>query len=148
VERGESGIPLTSDLQTILDRRFLARGDCVHLFQCILDLFLYFPVVVLFVNVAFWGGGGVALFLALFNLARPRPFMKFCNKLIIYAEELVAPCLTPKLEDTPAGFRKPHNEELHNLYSSSSTTYNWNDQDKKGEMSRPCSMNGVEEECM
>jgi hypothetical protein len=38
-----------------------------------------------------------------------------------------------------------HNEELHNLYSS---TNNQNDQVKEDEMGRACSTNGGEEKCI
>jgi len=30
-----------------------------------------------------------------------RPYLTFCNKLVSYSEELLAPCPTPKLEDHP-----------------------------------------------
>jgi hypothetical protein len=43
----------------------------------------------------------------------------------------------PKRDEVTGGWRKLHNEELHNLYSSPG-------QDKKGEMGGACSTNGEE----
>jgi hypothetical protein len=42
------------------------------------------------------------------------------------------------------GWRKLHNEELHNLYSSSNRVMKV----KEDEMGRECSKNGEEEECV
>jgi hypothetical protein len=53
--------------------------------------------------------------------------------------------LGPKGGEVVGGWRKLHNEELLNLYSSPST-YNYNVQVKEDEMGRACSTNGGEEE--
>jgi hypothetical protein len=45
----------------------------------------------------------------------------------------------PKRDEVTGGWRKLHNEELHNLYSSPSIIKN---EDKQDEMGRACSMNG------
>jgi hypothetical protein len=50
----------------------------------------------------------------------------------------------PKRDEVTGDWRKLHNEELHNLYSS----HKQNDQVKEDEMSRECSTNGSEEECI
>jgi hypothetical protein len=50
----------------------------------------------------------------------------------------------PKGGQVKGGWRKLHNEELHNLYSSP----NKNDQVKEDEIGRACSTNEGEEECI
>jgi hypothetical protein len=51
----------------------------------------------------------------------------------------------PKRDEVTGGWRKLHNEELHNLYTSPNIIRM--DQVKEDEMCRTC-MNGGEEECM
>jgi hypothetical protein len=46
----------------------------------------------------------------------------------------------PKREEVTGSWRKPHNEELHSLYSIPSK--NLNDQVKEDEVGRACSTNG------
>jgi hypothetical protein len=48
-------------------------------------------------------------------------------------------------DEVIGGWRKMHDEELHNLYSSK---HNQNDQVKEGETAMTCSMYGGEEECI
>jgi hypothetical protein len=48
----------------------------------------------------------------------------------------------PKNDETIGRWRKLHNEELHNLYSSP------NDQVKEDEMGRACSTHGKTEKCI
>jgi hypothetical protein len=50
----------------------------------------------------------------------------------------------PKWDEVIGGWRKLHNEELHNLYSSPSIIR----MIKEDEMGRACSTNGGEEECI
>jgi hypothetical protein len=50
----------------------------------------------------------------------------------------------PKRDEVTAGWRKLHNEELHNLYSSPRIIM-YNEQVKENEMGRACSTNGGEE---
>jgi hypothetical protein len=45
----------------------------------------------------------------------------------------------PKRDEVTGGWRKLHNEDLHNLYSS---------QVKEDDMGRACSTIGLEEECI
>jgi hypothetical protein len=52
----------------------------------------------------------------------------------------------PKRDDVTGVWRKLHNEELHNLYSSPNIIFN--DQVKEDEMGRACSTNGGDEECI
>jgi hypothetical protein len=49
----------------------------------------------------------------------------------------------PKGDEVTGGWKKLHNEELRNIYSSPN-----NDQVKEDELSRACSMDGGEEECI
>jgi hypothetical protein len=49
----------------------------------------------------------------------------------------------PKRDEVTGCWRKLHNEELHNLYSSPSKI-----RIKENEMGRACSTNGGEEECI
>jgi hypothetical protein len=51
----------------------------------------------------------------------------------------------PKRDEVTAGWRKLHNEELHNFYSSPN---NYNYQVKEVEIGRACSANGGEDECI
>jgi hypothetical protein len=50
----------------------------------------------------------------------------------------------PKRDEVKGRWRKLHNEELHNLYSSPSIIR----MIKEDEMGRACSTNGGEEECI
>jgi hypothetical protein len=50
--------------------------------------------------------------------------------------------LGPKRDEVTGGWRKLHNEELQNLYSSPKYNYEYNDQVKENEMGRACSTNG------
>jgi hypothetical protein len=52
----------------------------------------------------------------------------------------------PKRDEVTRGWRKLHNEKLHNLYSSPSIIRN--DQVKENKMGRACSTNGGEAECI
>jgi hypothetical protein len=52
----------------------------------------------------------------------------------------------PKRDEVTGGRRKLHNEELHNLYSSSNIIIMI--QVKEDEMGRACSTSGGEEECI
>jgi hypothetical protein len=49
-----------------------------------------------------------------------------------------------KRDEVTGGWRKVHNEELHNLYSSASII-TYNDQVKEDEMGRACSTEGGKE---
>jgi hypothetical protein len=51
----------------------------------------------------------------------------------------------PKRDEVAGDWRTLHNEELHNLYASSS---NFSDQIKEDEMDRVCSMHGNDEKCI
>jgi hypothetical protein len=53
----------------------------------------------------------------------------------------------PKRDEVTGGWRRLHNEELHNLYSSPSIVRIAN-QIKKDEMGGACSTNGEEEKCI
>jgi hypothetical protein len=53
----------------------------------------------------------------------------------------------PKRDKVKEGWRKLHNEELHNLQAALFVKYNTNYQAKEGEMGRECSAHGKEEEC-
>jgi hypothetical protein len=48
----------------------------------------------------------------------------------------------PRRDEVTGDWRKLHNEELHNLYSSPNRMI------KEDEIDRACSTNGVEEECI
>jgi hypothetical protein len=50
----------------------------------------------------------------------------------------------PKRDEITEGWRKLHNEELHNLYSSPNTVK----MNKGDVMGRPCNTHGGEEECI
>jgi hypothetical protein len=63
----------------------------------------------------------------------------------VYKNKLVRGIFGPKGYEIIGDWRKLHNEELHNLYSSPNC--NWNDETKKVEMGRECNTNGVEDEC-
>jgi hypothetical protein len=52
----------------------------------------------------------------------------------------------PKGDEVTGGWRKLHNEELHNLYSSSK--YSKSKQVKQDEMGMACSTHWGKEECM
>jgi hypothetical protein len=52
----------------------------------------------------------------------------------------------PNRDEVTGGWRKLHNEELHNLYSSPSVIRM--NQVKEDEMGRACNTNGGEEECI
>jgi hypothetical protein len=61
----------------------------------------------------------------------------FCS---IYLTSRISP--GPKRDEVTGGWRKLHNEKLHNLYSSPSIIR----MVKEDEMGRACSMNGGEED--
>jgi hypothetical protein len=52
----------------------------------------------------------------------------------------------PKRDEVTGGWRKLHNEELHNLYSSPNIIRMF--QVKEDEMGKACSTGGEEEECI
>jgi hypothetical protein len=69
------------------------------------------------------------------------------HRLRVFENRVLRRIFGSKRNEVTGGWRKLHNEEFHNLYSSPST-YNYNDQVKEDEMGRACSINGGEEECI
>jgi hypothetical protein len=63
----------------------------------------------------------------------------------VFENNVLGRIFGPKRNELMGGWRKLHNEELHDLYSSAST-YNKNNQVKKDEVGGACSPNGGEAE--
>jgi hypothetical protein len=59
------------------------------------------------------------------------------HRLRVLENRVLRRIFEPRRDDVTGDWRKLHNEELHNLYSSSK-----NDQVKEDEMGRACSTNG------
>jgi hypothetical protein len=67
------------------------------------------------------------------------------HRLRVFENRVLRRIFGPKRDEVTGGWRKLHNEELHNLYSSPSIIRVIV---KEDERSRVCSMNGPEEECI
>jgi hypothetical protein len=61
----------------------------------------------------------------------------------VFGNRLLRRIFGPKRDEVKGGWRKLHNEELYNLYSSPS----YNDQVKENDVGMACSTNG-EKECI
>jgi hypothetical protein len=59
----------------------------------------------------------------------------------VFENRLLRRIFGPKRDEATGGWRKLHNEDLHNLYTSPS-------QINENEMGKACSTNGREKECM
>jgi hypothetical protein len=66
------------------------------------------------------------------------------HRLGVFENTVLMRIFGPKRDEVTGGWRKPHNEELHNLYSSPSIIR----MIKSRGMGRACSTNGGEEECI
>jgi hypothetical protein len=62
----------------------------------------------------------------------------------VFENRVLRRIFAPKRDEVTGGWRKLHNEELHNLYSSPSTIR----MIKQDGVDKACSTNGGEEECM
>jgi hypothetical protein len=68
------------------------------------------------------------------------------HRLRVFENRVLRRIFGPKRDEVTGEWRKLHNEELRDLYSSPSTSYNYNEQVEEDEMGGPCSTNGGEEE--
>jgi hypothetical protein len=66
------------------------------------------------------------------------------HRLRVFENRVLRRIFGPQRDELTGGWRKLHNEELHNLYSSPSKI----NQIKEDEVDRACSTNGGEEEFM
>jgi hypothetical protein len=64
------------------------------------------------------------------------------HRLRVFENRVLRGMCGPKRDEVTGGWRKLHNEELHNLYSSPSIIR------MIDEMGRACSTNGGDEECI
>jgi hypothetical protein len=86
------------------------------------------------------------LLLVLYGCESWSPTLREEHRLRAFGNRVLRRIFGPKMDEMAGGWRKLHNEELHNLCSSPNIIrmirHSWD------EMSRPCSMYGGEEECI
>jgi hypothetical protein len=68
------------------------------------------------------------------------------HRLRVFENKVLRKIFGPKRDEMTGGWRKVHNEELHNVYYS--PNINRMMQSRRMKMSRVCSTDGGEEECI